>query len=117
MRTEATEGALERLAKWRTFFAGWQLGTRPIGDPECDAVRDHRELSIMLRAEVSALVGLLIDKGVFTAEEWIGALDTEAEQLAADYSERFPGIKATDAGLAFDVAESPKTLRRMNFRP
>jgi hypothetical protein len=24
--------ALNRLTKWRAFFAGWQLGTRPKGD-------------------------------------------------------------------------------------
>jgi hypothetical protein len=40
--------ALERLAKWRTLFAGWQLGTRPKGEPESDAVRDHREATLML---------------------------------------------------------------------
>jgi hypothetical protein len=33
--------ALQKLAKWRLIFAGWQLGTRLKGDPECDAVRDH----------------------------------------------------------------------------
>lgn len=53
-----TADALNRLAKWRTVFAGWQLGTRARGDPESDAVRDHREATIMLRAEVNALTAL-----------------------------------------------------------
>jgi hypothetical protein len=39
--------ALNRIAKWRTILAGWQLGTKPKGDPTCDAVRDHREATIM----------------------------------------------------------------------
>ena len=38
--------ACNRLTKWRSVFAGWQLGTRAKGDPECDAVRDHREVTI-----------------------------------------------------------------------
>lgn len=54
------ERAVLRLTRWRTLFAGWQLGTRPKGDPECDAVADHRELSVLLRAEVTALTGLLL---------------------------------------------------------
>jgi hypothetical protein len=93
---------LNRLAKWRSLFAGWQLGTRPIGDPECDAVRDHREATIIQRAELSALTGLLIEKGVFTAEEFGVVLAHEADQLSQDYERRFPGVKATDIGLEMD---------------
>ena len=52
--------ALNRLCKWRAIFAGWQLGTRAKGDPESDAVRDHREVTILLRAEASAMTGLLL---------------------------------------------------------
>ena len=94
--------ALNVLAKWRTFFTGWQLGTRPKGDPEGDAVRDHREVTILLRAEVSALVGLLIEKRVFTGDEWLAALGKEAKQLNADYEQRFPGVRASAGGLHFD---------------
>src|SRR5205809_59165 len=47
--------ALNRLTKWRSVFAGWQLGTRPLGDPECDAVRDHREVTILMRAELTTI--------------------------------------------------------------
>ena len=63
---QACSRAMNRLAKWRSVFAGWQLGTRQIGDPESDAVRDHREVTLLLRAEQSALVLLLIEKGIFT---------------------------------------------------
>ncbi len=96
--------ALDRLTKWRAVFAGWQLGTRADTDPECRAVRDHREVTILLRAEVSTLTGLLIEKGVFTGEEFTAALEREAEQLSADYSRRFRGMKATDVGIQMDVA-------------
>ena len=40
-QAKRTMRALNVLAKWRTLLAGWQLGTRPKGDPECDAVSDH----------------------------------------------------------------------------
>lgn len=96
--------AVNILAKWRTLFAGWQLGTRAKGDPECDAVRDHREATLLLRAECSALVGLLIRKGVITAEEFDAALGAEAVQLNADLERRFPGVTAHEYGLSIDPA-------------
>jgi hypothetical protein len=96
--------SLEKLTKWRTFFASWQLGTRTKGDPELQAVKDHREVTILLRAEVTTLVGLLIEKGVFTQEEFTAALAREAEQLSADYSRRWRGVEATPDGLAYDLA-------------
>jgi hypothetical protein len=92
----------ERLTKWRALFAGWQLGTRPLGDPESDAVRNHREVTILLQAEVSALVALLEKKGILTAEEFTEAIGAEAEQLNKDYERRFLGVQATDSGLTID---------------
>jgi hypothetical protein len=95
--------AMNRLCKWRGIFAGWQLGTRPKGDPESDAVRDHREVTIILRAEMSALAVLLLRKGVITEAEWTAALEREANDLSADYARRFPGATATDDGLSLDL--------------
>jgi hypothetical protein len=94
--------ALNVLTKWRVLFTGWQLGTRPKGDPEGDAVRDHRELTIVLRAEVTALTALLREKGVFTEDEQMAALEREAEQLNRDYERRFPGVTASQDGLTID---------------
>jgi hypothetical protein len=99
---------LEKLAKWRSVFAGWQLGTRLDSDPESQAVRDHREVTILLRAELSALTGLLIDKGVFTAAEFTQRVGEEARLLSEDYSRRFPGMEATEHGIAYDL----ETIRR-----
>lgn len=94
--------ALNVLTKWRTLFTGWQLGTRAKGDPEGDAVRDHRELTILLRVEVTAFTALLREKGVFTDDEWLAALEREAKLLAEDYERRFPGVRATSEGLTID---------------
>jgi len=97
-----TDRALNIVTKWRTLFTGWQLGTRPKGDPEGDAVRDHRELSILLRVELTALTGLLLAKGVCTEDELLAAFEHEAELLNKDYERRFPGVTAHEDGLNLD---------------
>jgi len=103
---------LEKLCKWRTVFAGWQLGTRLLGDPESDAVRDHREVTMLLRAEVNALSRLLISKGVLTAEELTAQLETEAYVLDQAYEQKFPGWQSTDQGMAIvDFAKAAATMR------
>lgn len=94
--------AMNTLAKWKSLFAGWQLGSRPIGDPECDAVRDHREATLLLRAEMSALVTLLVDKQVITLRDWRAAVATEATQLSKDLAAKFPGVTAHDHGLTIN---------------
>lgn len=99
---EKTMAALERLTKWRAIFAGWQLGTRLADDPESQAVRDHREVTMLLRAENSALVALLIEKGVFTGQEWTAQVGVEAEALSKAYEGKFPGMKANDSGMTID---------------
>lgn len=93
---------LNRLAKWRSVLAGWQLGTRTTEDPECQAVRDHREATLMLRAEVSTLSRLLVEKGVVTGEELGDTLKDEAAELGRMLEEKFPGMRATDAGIRYD---------------
>lgn len=99
---------MNKLAKWRSVFAAWQLGTRSDTDQECKAVKDHREVTIFLRAETSALVGLLIEKGVFTEAEWTDALEREARLLDADFEERFKGMRSTPSGISMDIAEIQK---------
>lgn len=106
---------LNRLAKWRSVFAGWQLGTRRNDDPECCAVRDHREVTIFLRAETSALLKVLLDKKVCTVEEFQAQLVEEAELLSKDYESKFTGFEATDDGMKIDVEKAGKTTR--NWRP
>lgn len=103
--------ALNRLAKWRSVLAGWQLGTRPNGDPECDAVRDTRELLLLLRAEQNAFLALCVQKKLFTIEEWDEALAIEAELLSKDYESRFPGFRATDVGLEMDSKVAAQTMK------
>jgi hypothetical protein len=109
--------ALERLAKWRLFFASWQLGSRPKSDGEAAAVRDHREVTIMLRAEMNALARLLIRKGVISEAEFSRALLAEARQLDEDYQRSYPGWRATTEGMAMDMPEALETMKKLGFPP
>lgn len=99
------DAAVNRLAKWRSVFAGWQLGTRTDNDPECQAVRDHREVTILLRAEVNALTALLIRARVFSDEDLTAQMIDEAEHLSHQYEKKFPGMEATEHGIAYDLAK------------
>ena len=101
----STLDKLNRLCKFRTIYAGWQLGTRPKSDPESQAVRDHREVTMLLRAEVSAIVGLLLKHGVITAREFEAQLGEEADALTAMLERKFPGVTAHDDGLGLDPAQ------------
>lgn len=90
---------INRLGKWRAVFAGWQLGRRPQCDPESEAVRDHRELSMLLRAELNALSALLLERKIVTVDDLSKQLQVECKYLCEAYERRFPGVKATDAGI------------------
>ena len=105
MTPKAAAEALQILCKWRSLLAGWQTGTRPKGDPECDAIRDHRELTLLLRCELTALTALLIEKEIFTPAEFNDALGEEAIQLNRDFEKRFPGATATSSGLSLNLGK------------
>lgn len=106
---------LNKLAKWRKFFASWQLGTTSADDGTYKAVAHHRELSILLRAQMSALTALLIGKGVFTQEEFEAALEAEAKMLDHDYEESYPGWRSTAHGMHMKMPEAGETMRKLGF--
>ena len=103
--------AANRLSKWRSVFAGWQLGTRLDSDPECQAVRDHRELTMLMRAEINALTKCLVDAGVITERAFTEQLIVEFDLLSDDYAERFPGMTATDGGIAYELPLAAETMK------
>lgn len=112
---QAAMRAVNRLGKWRSVFAGWQLGTRPDTDPECQAVRDHREATIMLRVELTALTQALVESGVLSRELYLTKLLDECERHEKINEERFPGFKATDIGMDINVAKAAETTK--GWRP
>ncbi len=100
------------LCKWRRVFAWWQLGkTRGgDGDVEFQAVADHRELTMLLRAEQNALLRLLVDKKVFTYEEYLAQLTDESTHLSNEYAKKFPGFRAGPIGLDVNVSIANDTM-------
>lgn len=98
-----TRKVFEILGKWRAHFAGWQLGTRSSEDPECQAVRDHREVTIMLRAQMNAMASLLIKKGVVTEQELDQMMALAAIDLCESYEKRWPGARATPEGMTYSI--------------
>jgi hypothetical protein len=117
MSDESLMAVLEKLTKWRKFFASWQLGTRSDSDGESKAVRHHREATILQRAELTALTGLLIRKGLITQAEFQDSLEKEAAQLDQDYSVAFPGWSSTPDGLSMKMPEALGTMQRLGFPP
>lgn len=107
--------AFNKLCKWRQVFAGWQLGTRVKGDPEADAVRDHREVTMCLRAEVNALTAILIKKGVCTVEELQQQMIDEAIHLDLLYEQKFPGMSSVKDGIIISMPDAANTMK--GWRP
>jgi hypothetical protein len=106
---------LEKLCKWRSVFAGWQLGTRPDSDPECKAVRDHREVTMLMRAELNALTQLLINHKVFSQNEFSDQVAVEAGLLDKQYEEKFPGFSTTEYGVVINPQVARETTK--GWRP
>ncbi len=104
---------LNKVTKWRTLLAGWQLGTRPKEDPESQAVKDQRELLILLRIEMNALVILLQQSKVFSPEDWIDAVTKEAKIYDEGMENRFPGVSTSDQGLVFDGSRAHEIQKWM----
>jgi hypothetical protein len=104
--------AMNRLAKWRSVFASWQLGTRTKADPECQAVSEHREATILLRVELSTLEQLLIKKGIITSAEFEAQAIEEAGHLHRAYCLLFPGFEATEDGINIDTRRAKATMEK-----
>ena len=107
--------AANRLCKWRKLLAGWVMGTRPENDGPAAGMRDLQEARLLLRAEVSAITKILLDRGICTAEELTLQTADECDSLNEAMAQRFPGIKATDDGLEMDVQKAVETMRRLGF--
>ena len=108
--------ALHRLTRWRLVLTGWQLGTRDDQDPEGRAVRDHREATLIQRAELSAVIRVLIEGNLVTEERFRNYVADESDWLSESMEERFPGFRATDAGIEiFDMEKAAETME--GWRP
>lgn len=106
-----SDAVLNKLTKWRLVFAGWQLGTRSKSDPESQAVRDIRELTILMRVELNALTAALIEAGLITSRAFTEYVILEAEELDRRFELRFPGMKSTESGIEYELPLAAETMK------
>lgn len=79
--------------------------------PECIAVRDVLEKLIVLRVEMTALTGLLMERGLITREAFQDAMATEALALDQLYERTFPGFTTSLVGVHVKMPEAAETMK------
>jgi hypothetical protein len=108
--------AVKRLCQWKMLLARWQMGERFERGPEFDALCDQRGLVLILRAELNALLSVLVETRIIKHADFDLALEACANRDNTNLSLRFPGYYGTDEGLAVDVAIAKGTNERYQIR-
>ena len=81
-----------------------------------EGVRAHRMTTLVLRAEMNALVAVLIKDGTVTMEQVQQAMLDEIALAESDMEHRFPGAKATDFGMRL-TPQFQNTVNLYKFPP
>ena len=80
----------------------------------------HLFTMFMEESDVIAIIDEISDAVFKLADKKTGcliALEREANDLCADYAQRFPGVKATDDGLAMDLRRIDREGWMKGWRP
>lgn len=94
---------LEALGKWRNVLAArmfgyWKNSAEYKSDSRKKAQYDEyaelRELTLALRAEMNSIAQLMLNKKIFTEEEYILMMNDQMGLLLMQYQKHFPGIVA-----------------------
>jgi hypothetical protein len=115
--------ALNKLCKWRSVLAGWHRGTSSVmtggkPTPGVAAMRDLMDKWLIMRAENSAIVRLLVEQKVFDERQFRQALMDEAAALDKDMERIFPGFRTSEDGIViYDPALARKTTEEKGFPP
>lgn len=99
---------LQTLCKWRAIYQ--MMATMGERNSFERYVRDVADKHLLLRAEVTALSALLLQKGVFTQVEFAAQLDVEAEHLCEIMAQAYPGFRAMPEGLSLEMPEAQQTM-------
>lgn len=81
-----------------------------------EGVRAHRMTTLILRAEMNALISMLVKDRVITTEQFQSAMLDELVLAEQDMERRFPGARATDEGMRL-TPEFQKTVSFYKFPP
>lgn len=110
------ELALNKLCKWRTILAGWIWGTSARDAPGSQGQRDLMDARLVVRAETSAIVALLVEKKFITIDEFAKAVTKEAVELDRTLERTFAGMKSSTTGIVvFDIDIAQKTMNDLGF--
>jgi hypothetical protein len=107
--------AMNKLCRWRSVFVGWMIGSKHADEPGVKAYRDAVDARLSARVDINALTTLLIEKRVFTREEFMAQATIEARLLDAEMESFFPGYKTTDIGVSIDTLVAQQTNARLGF--
>ena len=91
--------AAQRLQQFGRLAASRLFGTMLSTDGRSKAVVDEWERSLILRAEMNALVGLLIDKGIVTEAEWAARSVEALRHLADAHAKTWPELTVDETGI------------------
>lgn len=114
-RAKLYERTLNRLCKWRTVFVGWCFGSKADNTPGVKGLRDAVDARLVARVELSALTALLIEKGVFTADEFKSQIVIECDEYQKMLEAQFPGYVAIEHGISVAPTIAVETNKRMGF--
>jgi len=101
--------ALSRLRQYGRVGIGRITGTCPSTNGQ--AVMSLEEARLFHRVELSAVASLLIQKGVFTSEEFTVQMIEEARHLDAGLAKDWPEITVAEDGRSFSI-DTAKMFQR-----
>jgi hypothetical protein len=107
--------ACNKLCKWRSVLAGWMIGSKPKTAPGVQGYRHLIDRTLLLRAEIDALCGLLLRKGVITAAEFDATLAESALAYDQMLEHQFPGYRTTMDGVSVNPQIAAETNRVLGF--
>lgn len=103
----APNGPLNILCKWRQAYV-MMATSGPRGFQRY--VRDNVDGKLLMRAELTAVANLLIQKGIITEVELFAQMEVEAEQLSVEHEKFFPGFSASSLGLTLNNPAAGQTI-------
>lgn len=98
--------AAQRLRQFGRLAASRLFGTLPTTSGRYKAVVDEWERSLLLRAEMNALVLLLVDKKVVTSAEWTARVVEEIRALADAHQKLWPELTTDEVGIHVHDAQA-----------
>lgn len=90
------------LSNWKSLFASWATGLRPNQNTSYLAAQEQAETILILRAELTACLNLLLHLGVVTKDQFDEKFCEAVILLNQALENKFPGFKSTNEGLVLD---------------